>query len=160
MLTKTFIKGFLSALDWIQQWEGECFKEVKTWKLSKLKQWNFYISLWKLVFFPISRGTFWSICAKRAINGQQLNCHWPEKEIVNENPSRNKSQDNFSRRKMSVHYFYNIVSTFLAIFLFNLFDIITVEVDIQWGLNDIGSVWAHIIDGCIHYIYQGTFIIN
>ena len=72
----------------------------------------------KVSFFSISRGSFWSICAKRAINGQQLNCHWPEKEIVNENPSRNKSQDNFSRRKMSVHYLNNIVSRFSAEFFY------------------------------------------
>ena len=72
----------------------------------------------KVSFFSISRGSFWSICAKRAINGQQLNCHRPEKEIVNENPSRNKSQDNFSHRKMSVHYFYNIVSRFSVEFFF------------------------------------------
>ena len=86
----------------------------------------------KVSFFSLFlEAHFDQFVQKRAINGQQLNCHWPEKEIVNENPSRNKSQDNFSRRKMSVHYFYNIVSTFLAIFLFNLFDIITVEVDIQ-----------------------------
>ena len=80
----------------------------------------------KVSFFSISRGSFWSICAKRAINGQQLNCHRPEKEIVNENPSRNKSQDNFSCRKMSVHYFNNIVSRFSLSFSFNLLDIITV----------------------------------